>query len=106
MVSEVGGIWQQARQVPGVAALSQGRGGRVAAVSCAVSGYCAAGGFYVTAAGGRQAFVVSEARGRWGTAAEVPGTAWLNKGGDAALAAVSCPSAGNCAAGGHYEEAA
>ena len=106
VVSEVDGTWQKARQVPGVAALSQGRGGRVVTVSCARSGYCAAGGYYVTTAGGSQAFVVSEVRGRWGTAEEVPGTARLNKGGDAALAAVSCPSAGNCAAGGHYEDAA
>lgn len=106
VVSEVSGTWQKARRVPGVAALSQGQGGRVVAVSCALSGYCAAGGYYLTTAGGRQAFVVSEVRGTWGTAGEVPGTARLNKGGDAALAAVSCPSAGNCAAGGHYEDAA
>jgi hypothetical protein len=106
VVSEVRGTWQAARQVPGVTALGQGQGGRVAAVSCAVSGYCAAGGYYWTAAGSRQAFVVTEVRGRWGSAEEVPGTGRLNKGGDAALAAVSCPSAGNCAAGGHYEDTA
>jgi hypothetical protein len=106
VVSEVSGTWQKAGQVPGVAALSHGQGGRVVAVSCAVSGYCAAGGYYWITAGRRQAFVVSEAGGRWGTAEEVPGTARLNTGGDASLAAVSCPSAGNCAAGGHYEDAA
>jgi hypothetical protein len=37
----------------------------------------------------------------WGTAIEVPGTAALNIG-DAKVTAVSCASAGNCAAGGYY----
>ena len=40
--------------------------------------------------------------GAWGTAIEVPGTAALNTGGNAAVQAVSCPSAGNCSAGGYY----
>src|SRR5215470_6321237 len=38
----------------------------------------------------------------WRTAAEVPGTAALNRGGQAAIASVSCASAGNCSAGGDY----
>jgi hypothetical protein len=42
--------------------------------------------------------------GTWGTAAEVPGTAALNKGGDAAITSVSCVSAGNCSAGGYYKD--
>jgi hypothetical protein len=45
---------------------------------------------------------VSEANGTWVTAKEVPGTAALNQGGNAQLASVSCPSAGNCSAGGSY----
>ena len=32
----------------------------------------------------------------------MPGLAALNKGGDAFVNSVSCPSAGNCAAGGSY----
>jgi hypothetical protein len=34
----------------------------------------------------------------------VPGSAALNAGGNAALASVSCASAGNCAAGGFYKD--
>src|SRR5262245_15827540 len=34
----------------------------------------------------------------WGQAKPVPGLALLNKGGDANVLSVSCPSAGNCAA--------
>ena len=42
------------------------------------------------------------AAGSWGNAIEVPGLAALNKGKDAQVLSVSCPSAGNCAAGGSY----
>ena len=38
----------------------------------------------------------------WGTAEEVPGTAALNRGDFADMLSVSCASAGNCSAGGHY----
>jgi hypothetical protein len=41
----------------------------------------------------------------WGTAIEVPGTPALNVGGGAKVFSVSCVSAGNCSAGGQYEDA-
>ena len=41
---------------------------------------------------------------RLGTAEEVPGTAALNRGGNATIASVSCASAGNCNAGGSYTD--
>jgi hypothetical protein len=40
----------------------------------------------------------------WGTAIEVPGLGSLDQGGQAQLASVSCPSAGNCTAGGFYTD--
>src|SRR5262249_16448304 len=40
----------------------------------------------------------------WGNAIEVPGTAALNAGGTAVVTSVSCPSAGNCTAGGQYAD--
>ena len=40
----------------------------------------------------------------WRAAIEVPGTGGLNKGGNAAVNSVSCASAGNCAAGGYYND--
>src|SRR6266851_3836782 len=43
--------------------------------------------------------------GAWRTAHEVRGLAALNAGGDAQVLSVSCASAGNCAAGGYYEDA-
>jgi hypothetical protein len=46
----------------------------------------------------------SQTGGTWGEAEKVPGAATLNKGGLAAIASVSCPSAGNCGAGGYYTD--
>jgi hypothetical protein len=111
VVSEQGGQWGMAIEVPGFAALNKGLAkGRVGAglssVSCAVAAGCAAGGFYTDASGRQQAFVVSEQDERWGTAIEVPGTAGLNKGATqkagAQISSVSCSAAGSCAAGGSY----
>jgi hypothetical protein len=42
--------------------------------------------------------------GTWHTAQKVPGTATLNKGGNAQVYSVSCASAGNCSAGGYYSD--
>jgi hypothetical protein len=46
--------------------------------------------------------VVREVNGTWKTAIEVPGTAALSVGGAAEVVSASCPSAGNCSAGGWY----
>jgi hypothetical protein len=100
VVSEQHGVWGQAIEVPGLAALDQGRQAAVPSVSCASAGNCAAGGYYSEHYS--QGFVVSEQHGVWGQAIEVPGLAALNKGGYAAVVSVSCASAGNCAVGGSY----
>jgi hypothetical protein len=93
--------WGTAIEVPGIAALNTGGAAMVRAVSCPSSGNCGAGGFYVTTSA-EQAFVVNESGGTWGQAEEVPGLAALNTAGDADLSSVSCPSPGNCTAGGFY----
>jgi hypothetical protein len=49
-------------------------------------------------------FVVTETHGTWGKAKEAPGTAALNKGGNAAVNSVSYGSAGSCSAGGYYAD--
>ena len=46
--------------------------------------------------------MATQANGTWGTAVEVPGTASLNTGGDAAVTSLSCAAAGKCSAGGYY----
>jgi hypothetical protein len=102
VVSQVNGTWGKAIEVPGIAALNRGGGAAIASVSCASAGNCSAGGYYYTGSSGYKAFVVSQVGGTWGKAIEVPGTAALNTGGEAVITSVSCASAGNCAAGGHY----
>lgn len=103
VVNESGGTWGTAQQVPGTASLNQGTSGAVAgSVSCGASGDCSLGGYYTDASGRKQAFVASETGDTWAAAQEVPGTAALNTGGAANTVSVSCASAGNCSAGGHY----
>jgi len=97
LVSEKGGVWGAAIEVPGLAALGTGVGW-VNSVSCTSAGNCVAGGSYRDASDHIRPFVVDERNGDWGTAIEVPGLgAW--DGGD--VAAVSCVSPGNCTATGY-----
>jgi hypothetical protein len=99
-----GGVWGQAQEVPGLAALNAGGDARVTSVSCARAGDCGAGGGYTDGSGGVEGFVVSETKGVWGQAEAVPGLAALNAGGGAEVTSVSCASAGECSAGGFYED--
>jgi hypothetical protein len=106
VVTEKNGRWGNAREVPGSAPLNKGPLGLalVTSVSCTSAGNCSAGGtFYRN--GGTKVFVVTERRGRWGNAEELPGTTALNKykSSFAGLTSMSCTSAGNCAAGGYYD---
>jgi hypothetical protein len=101
VVTRSHGTWGTAIEVPGLAALNKGADAMVNSVSCASAGNCSAGGYYY-AGSQYQAFVVSEASGTWHKAVEVPGSSTLNKYGWAAVTSLSCPSAGNCSAGGYY----
>jgi hypothetical protein len=102
VAGEVNGVWQDAAELPGTAALNAGGWANIASTSCASAGSCSAGGIYTDAAGHGQAFVASEVNGTWQNALEVPGTAALNVGGSAGILSVSCASAGNCSVGGSY----
>jgi len=104
VVNEANGTWGDSEQVPGIATLNTGGNAIINSVSCASAGNCAAAGSYSDASGHTQAFVASEASGAWGTAQEVPGTATLNKGGNATADSVSCAPGGNCSAGGSYSD--
>jgi hypothetical protein len=112
VVSETDGRWGRAIEVPGLGALNKGAfpggGAYVYSVSCGSAGNCAAGGSYLDQRRHSQGFVVSETNGRWGRAIEIPGLAALNTGSDgrpgAEVLSVSCGSAGNCAAGGYYQD--
>ncbi len=100
VVSKVNGRWQAAIDVPGTAALNKGAGAGVESLSCASPGNCSAGGSYLDSSGRGQVFVASEVNGTWHTAMRVPGVAVTAQIGGAKVSSVSCPSAGNCTAGG------
>ena len=102
VTSEHGGQWGAAVDVLARAGLNAGGSAWVDSLSCPGAGTCAAGGSYQDGDEHYQVFVASERGGRWGTALEVPGTASLNAGGQPRVSSVSCPSAGNCSAGGAY----
>jgi len=103
LANETNGVWGNAIEVPGTAALGAGDVG-VSSLSCGAAGNCAAGGVYIDAADRQHAFVVDETNGSWGNAIEVPGTATLNSGGRAEVTSISCATAGNCAAAGSYTD--
>jgi hypothetical protein len=64
VVSATNGTWGTAEQVPGLAALNQGKDAAVDSVSCATAGDCSAGGYYKSGFPDvLQAFVVSETNG-------------------------------------------
>jgi hypothetical protein len=92
--------------VPGTAALaarpdaSAAGTSVVTSVSCASAGNCAAGGIFSSADQTvNSGFVLDERNGRWGRATLVHGTAAPAF---SQVNSVSCPSAGNCGAGGFY----
>jgi virginiamycin B lyase len=104
VADEQGGSWQDAVEVPNSANLNSGDA-QITSVSCAAPGNCGAGGFYTDGSGVSQAFVASEVKGTWGSAAELPGSAQLNHldlSPGAAITSISCSSPGNCGAGGYY----
>jgi hypothetical protein len=101
VVSEASGAWGKAEEVPGTATLSSGGSALVDSLSCASPGNCGAAGSYSLPCQGiqcidQQAFVLSEVNGIWGNAIEVPGTATLNGGNDAAAGPLSCTAPGKC----------
>ena len=89
VAGETNGTWGKAEEVPGTAAPTRaGAPSRRGVVRWA--GNCSAGGYYQTAPAISQVFVAGETNGTWGNAKEVPGTAALNVGGEAAINSVSC----------------
>jgi hypothetical protein len=103
VVTETNGHWGNAIQIPGLASLNAGGSAAPVTMSCASPGNCVTGGSYRDAASHTQAFLAAQKNGHWNKAAQARGTGALNAGGSAQVTAMSCPSAGNCAAAGVYE---
>jgi hypothetical protein len=96
-MSEANGTWGRAIEIPGTAALNTGLESAVNAIACSSLGNCSAGGFYWTSNQFQGAFVVDQVKGTWHRAIELPGTSRLDGNW---ISAISCPSDGNCGAGG------
>jgi hypothetical protein len=94
VITEKRGHWGQIQKIRGV----PNGVTDVESLSCASAGNCAVG--WTTATdGGWQAFLASEKNGSWSRAFRVPGLA-PDTNSVEAVTSVSCPSAGNCLAGG------
>jgi hypothetical protein len=102
VVSETGGVWGQAEEVPGLESLNVSGGVTINAVSCASVGACSVGGSYYDADDNVQAFVSSETKGVWRRAEQVPKIATLEDGAGSEVLALSCGAPGDCSAGGDY----
>jgi hypothetical protein len=107
VVSQKGSSWSAPIQVPGSLILNDGGnrhlgGSQVNTVSCGSQGNCIAGGFYreSRSPAASRTFLVSEIDGTWGSAFQVPGTASEGAGASTQVQSISCPSKGNCSAGG------
>jgi hypothetical protein len=88
-------VWSKAIRVPGT---TVSQFSHLASIWCSGAASCVAGGDYANA-DGDEAFVVNMTSGTWGKAKEVPDAAALG-GGASLVTAISCASAGNCAATG------
>lgn len=103
VVSEKGGVWGNAGEVPGSAALNVGGDASIEQMSCTLAGGCLAAGTYESDSSmDQQAFVVQEIAGVWGTAQDILGLDALNTDGVADVRALFCVHTGNCTVGGYY----
>ena len=77
------------------------------AISCASSGNCTAAGFFLDVSENYEAFTQSETNGVWALSVPATFTSGVqNASPDDTFSAISCASAGNCAAVGHFRDAA
>jgi hypothetical protein len=101
VVNQSDGTWQPAEEAAG--GLNADGYAQIYSVSCVSAGNCSAGGFYANEAGGLVGLVVTETNGTWGSG-EAVATSSIDDA-TAQVNSISCPSVGNCAAGGVIDDA-
>jgi len=114
ILNESGGSWSPGTQalLPANAAPPTSYNAQttvLGTLACADATDCTAGGSYTDAYGNTQALLIAEASGTWGTGQEVtlPSNSETTPTDQTAgIDAVSCPSVGNCVAGGDYTDTA
>ncbi len=104
LLSESGGSWSTGVKATLPAGTGSHSGANLYSVSCASAGDCSAVGFYGDSSNHRQGLLLSESGGTWsaGVEATLPANAGSNPNVD--LLSVSCASAGECSAVGHYAD--
>jgi hypothetical protein len=102
VANETNGTWGPAREIPRFAKLNVGGSSELRSISCGAPGNCDAVGQYQQKSGVTRAYIVSESKGAWGPAFNVPGLTKLNGRHMSSLTTISCSSKGNCSAGGYY----
>gem|GEM_PF-1528863 len=96
--SSSGGVWGDARSIPGLDALDPGRNSGVSSVSCGAAGNCSAVGYYAETGLG-YGFVVNETGGKWHNAEAIAG---FSRTVSSSMGTISCPSASRCTAAGNF----
>jgi hypothetical protein len=100
VVSESGGTWGTALEVPGTSTLNLGGNAVVWSVSCSSAGNCGAAGSYTDGSGNVQGFAVNEANGTWGNATEVIDPSAVGSPDALGAESISCSGTGSCVAVG------
>ena len=106
VATESAGVWAPATELSNTQVLNAGGFAVANQIVCPNAVSCTTAGLYTDAAKHDQAFVDDEVGGTWNNAIEVPGTAFLDAGGNAETTSVACTSPGNCSAGGTYADGA
>jgi hypothetical protein len=101
VISEIGGHWGPAMDLPGLTRPTPPGNGWIDSVSCVSSGACTASGTYPSSKSSR-AFVVTGTGGTWSNAVTIGRSAAIGGGRPAEAASVSCTTPGNCVAGGYF----
>lgn len=94
VVGESGGVWGQAVQQPGLAALNVGKFATSDSVSCSAPGDCGTAGDYSGAGQYTYPYAATETNGTWHSAATL-GTSSLGTS-DVGITAISCAAPGDC----------
>lgn len=103
LVSETDGSWKTGVEAPLPANASTALPGvDLSAISCASAGDCSAVGVYNNDSSSSNGVLLTETAGSWATGVTATLPASAGAGGEVDLNAVSCASAGDCAAVGGY----
>ena len=107
-VTESKGRWGRATEIRLPSNAAKEPDADLNSVVCSRSGTCQAVGNYVNGSNLGQVMAVTQAKGRWGRAAELrlPSNTRTTPGADGELIGLACSGAGSCAAAGGYSDSA